>query len=486
MIKLRKILIISVLPLLWMLFGCTNSSQDSASQNTLENSISDHKLDEILKRGKLVAITNNTPTNYFIYKGKPMGYQYELLRDFTKYLGVKLEIKMVNNISDAIDSLKNHKADILAMGLTIVSDRKKNIDFTLPITQTYQILIQRIPEDQLNSRPSSIEKHLIRDVTDLAHKTVYVEEGSSYVTRLKNLQNEIGEPINIRTYSGNITVDSIMSLVSSGEIDYAVSEDYTAKFFLKYHPNLDIKTPVSLTQNLAWAVPKNSTTLLDTCNSWIEKNKNSRRWAVLYDKYFKYTSSMNKKTNSEYTMSNGTISPYDDLIKKYAGKIGWNWMLLAAQISVESGFKKDNTSWTGAEGLMQILPSTAAHLSKDSTNLNLPEKNIAIGTKYNKLLQEYWEEAGADSLEAIKFALASYNIGRGHVYDAQRLAEKYNLDPLIWENNVALMMKNLSKPEYYRDPVVRNGYCRGIEAYTYVDKIFHLYQNYRNFDPEKN
>ena len=195
---------------------------------------------------------------------------------------------------------------------------------------------------------------------------------------------------------------------------------------------------------------------------------------------------MNKKTNSEYTMSNGTISPYDDLIKKYAGKIGWNWMLLAAQISVESGFKKDNTSWTGAEGLMQILPSTAAHLSKDWTNLNLPEKNIAIGTKYNKLLQEYWEEAGADSLEAIKFALASYNIGRGHVYDAQRLAEKYNLDPLIWENNVALMMKNLSKPEYYRDPVVRNGYCRGIEAYTYVDKIFHLYQNYRNFDPEKN
>jgi membrane-bound lytic murein transglycosylase F len=440
------------------------------------------ELDSIIKKGKLIAITNNTPTSYFIYKGKPMGYQYQLLRDFTKHLGVDLEIKIIPSIPDALDSLKLLKADIVASGLTILGDRKQHVDFSIPITQTHQVLIQKIPEDLLSKSKSLMEKRLLRDVTQLAGKEVYVEEGSSYIDRLHNLQDEIGDSINIITYSGEIGIDSIMKMVSTGQIDYAISDQYTSNFFLRYYSNLDIETSVSLNQNIAWAVPKNSNSLMDTINSWIIQNRNTTKWVYVYNTYFKHNRSMNQKVNSGYNLDNGKISPYDKIIKIHADKISWDWKLIAAQISVESGFKPSKKSWAGASGLMQIMPATANGLNPQHTDIYSPNQNIAMGVKLDGILFDYWKEKIPDSIQSIKFTLASYNIGKGHVFDAQRLAEKYELNPQIWDNNVELMIKKLSSKNYYRDTVVRYGYCRGSEAYNYVKRIFFLYQNYQNFE----
>jgi len=482
---ISKLRFFSVIIFTLSLFACDfgNAKKDSEKESEIvKEEVIGINVDDIIKRGKLVAITNNTPTSYFIYKGRPMGYQYDLLKDFAKSLGVELEIKIVASIPDAIDSLRMHKADIVASGLTILGDRKTEIDFTLPIIKTHQILIQRKPEDHLSLSPSLLEKRLLRDVTELAGKDVYVEEGSSYYERIISLQNEIGDSINIHTYSGDIDMDSVMNLVSSGQIDYVISEKYTTGFFLRYYPNLDIETPVSFNQNIAWATPKNSPTLIDTINNWIEKNKNTTKWAYVYNMYFKHNRNMNKRVNSEFTMENGVISKYDKLIKVNADKIEWDWLLVAAQISVESGFNPQNQSWAGAKGLMQIMPATAGSLRGDSSNLQNPAHNIALGVKYDGILHKYWMETIPDSIQAIKFSLASYNIGKGHIYDAQRLAEKYDYDPKIWDGNVEIMIKKLSKSTYYRDSVVRHGYCRGIEAYNYVNRIFTLYQNYQNFE----
>lgn len=467
-----------------VVFSCAENTPDT-SDATLQiqiDSIPGINLDTILKRGKLIAITNNSPTSYFIYRGRPMGYQYDLLQDFAKSIGVELEIKIVSSIPDAIDSLHNRKADILASGLTVLGDRKKDLDFTIPIVQTHQILIQRKPDNYRKLNKTQIEKLLLRDVTTLAGKTVYVEEGSSYYDRLIHLQEEIGDSIHIVPYTGKVDMDSLMSMVSNGEIEYAICEEYTAKFFHRYYANLDIQTPISLNQNIAWAIPKNSQSLMDTINYWIAKNKNTTRWAVVYNKYFKYNHKMNERVESDYTMSNGKISPYDKIIKNEAAKINWDWKLVAAQVSVESGFKTNRRSWAGAEGLMQIMPATAKSLNPHHTNIHDPRQNIAMGVKFDGILFNYWTQSIPDSIQAVKFSLASYNIGKGHVYDAQRLAEKYDLDPNIWDDNVALMIKKLSKSDYYRDPVVRYGYCRGMEAYNYVNRIFTLYQNYQNFD----
>ena len=466
------------------LFSCsggeTNQSDEEVLNLQATDSVVGIDVNEIIQRGKLIAITNNTPTSYFIYRGRPMGYQYDLLKRFADFLNVELEIKIVASIPDAIDSLKQHKADIVASGLTVLGDRKVDIDFSIPIIKTHQILVQRIPNDLLSSSPSLLEKRLLRDVTELAGKDVYVEEGSSYYNRLLNLQEEIGDSIHIHTYSGNIDIDSILNAVSTGKVDYVISEDYTTRFFMRYYDNLDISTPVSFNQNIAWAAPKNSESLIDTINHWINKHKRSTTWAILYNQYFKYSKKMSSKVNSEFTMENGVISKYDKIIKTNADKIGWNWMLVAAQISVESGFKPNNHSWAGAQGLMQLMPATAHGLG--GGNLDSPSRNIALGVKYDGILFEFWKDKVPDSLQAIKFALASYNIGKGHILDARRLAKQYGLDPEVWDDNVEVMIKNLSRSKYYRDPVVKYGYCRGQEAFNYVKRIFYLYDNYKNFE----
>jgi membrane-bound lytic murein transglycosylase F len=448
----------------------------------MEQKVVGIELDSIIKRGKLIAITNNSPTSYFIYKGRPMGYQHDLLARFAKEIGVQLEIKIVSSIPDAMDSLVHKKADILASGLTILGDRRQYLDFTLPITQTHQVLIQKKPEGHTSLNKRTLENRLLRDVTQLAGQEVYVEEGSSYYDRILSLQNEIGDTINIHRYSADLDMDSLMFLISSGEIKYAITEEYTAKFFLRYYPDLDIKTPISFNQNIAWATPKNSIALIDTINHWIEENQHTTTWAVIYNKYFKFNKNMNTRAYSGYNLDHGKISPYDNLIKVNAEKIGWDWRLIAAQISVESGFIPSKISWAGAQGLMQIMPITANSLNPNHTDPLSPSQNIEMGVKLDGILYTYWQQTITDSVEAIKFSLASYNIGKGHVFDAQRLAKKFGLNPLIWDGNVAVMIKKLSKSNYNRDPVVKHGYCRGLEAFNYVNRVFSLYQNYTNFE----
>ena len=477
---------IILITLLALITACQDSNNvvlesETSSQGNpmIINGVS---LDTILSRGKLIAITNNNPTSYFIYKGRPMGYQYDLLSQFCKDLNLELEIKIVPSITDGMDSIKLKKADILASGLTVLRERKELLDFTNPITQTHQVLIQMIPDDALSKSKSLLEKRLIRDLTKLAGKQVFAEEGSAFIDRLKNLQNEIGDSIEISTYSGLIGTDSIMSMISLGKIKYAVTDYYTAKFFMRYYNNLDINTPVSFEQNIAWGIPHNSSELKDTINAWIRKNENTLKWAYMYNKYFEHNKKMNKRVISGYNLENGKISPYDHIIKINADKISWDWRLIAAQISVESGFNPNNKSWAGASGLMQVMPATAARLNPNCKDLNSPSESIAMGVKLNGILYDSWLKTIPDSVQAKKFSLASYNIGKGHVFDAQRLASKHELDPKIWDKNVELMIKKLSSSHYYQDPVVKHGYCRGSEAYNYVRRIFSLYQNYQNFE----
>ena len=125
---------------------------------------------------------------------------------------------------------------------------------------------------------------------------------------------------------------------------------------------------------------------------------------------------------------------------------------------------------------MQLMPETALELGvKD---LNDPEQNIRAGSLYLKRMYDQWASI-PDSIQRIKFSMASYNCGYGHVKDGQRLARKYGKDSLSWDNGVDYFVLNLSEPEYYNDPVVNYGYARGSETFYYVKDIFERYRNYK-------
>lgn len=172
----------------------------------------------------------------------------------------------------------------------------------------------------------------------------------------------------------------------------------------------------------------------------------------------------------------GIISRYDGLFMTYCMPIRWDWRLMAAQCYQESTFDANARSWAGACGLMQIMPSTAAHLGLPMESIHDPESNIAAAAKYLGELELKFRDI-RDRNEKFNFALASYNGGYFHIRDAMALARKNGKDPHRWAE-VSKYVLLLSNSQYYRDPVVKYGYMRGYETVDYVARIRQRWQSY--------
>jgi membrane-bound lytic murein transglycosylase F len=127
---------------------------------------------------------------------------------------------------------------------------------------------------------------------------------------------------------------------------------------------------------------------------------------------------------------------------------------------------------------MQLMPVTAKSygITHDST----PEDQIRAGASFIQWLDDRFKEQIPDPDERIKFVLASYNIGLGHIQDARRLAEEYGDDPNIWYGSVEKWLLKKAEPEYYTDRVVRHGFVRGLETYNFVRDIMGRYEDYKN------
>ncbi len=240
--------------------------------------------DIIKEKGKIVVLTDFNSTSYFIYRGQPMGYQYEMLQEMADYLGLQLEVIVSNDLNHSFNKLENGDVDLIAANLTITKQRKKIMDFTVPHSITRQVLVQRKPVKWEILDKKTIESSLVRDQLDLAGKTVYVQANSSHALRLRNLSDEIGEKINI--VETDEEVEHLISLVANGEIDYTVGDENVAQVNQYYYQNIDVETPLSFNQNLAWAVRKNSGKLLKEINDWLAYFKESIEYKHIYAKYY--------------------------------------------------------------------------------------------------------------------------------------------------------------------------------------------------------
>jgi len=437
-------------------------------------------LDSIRVRGKLIAVAAVNSTDYFIYKGEPMGFTYELLRSFTDHLGIDLEIITENQLDEAFSDLNSGKADLMAIGLTVNSTRKQEVSFTEPIEETRQVLVQRKPHNWRSLTADNLNRKLLRNQLDLAGKIIYVQKGSSHVARLRTLSEEIGDSISVVEVP--FDAEQLVRNVADGEIDYTVCDENVAKVIATYYHDIDVSTPVSFPQNIAWAVRKNySDKLLKELDDWISSYRKTKAYAFLYAKYFRNSRMSRMVKNDYYSLATGRLSHYDDIIKKYSARINWDWRLLASLVCQESHFNPTVKSGAGAYGLMQIMPVTAREFGIDVKAS--PEKNIEAGIKYLQYLNSVFEPKIPDESERLNFILASYNAGPGHVIDAMNLAEKNGMDPHKWFGSVAVWMLRISDPENINDPVVRNGYFRGTETVAFVTEVIDRYQHYSNLLP---
>ena len=152
---------------------------------------------------------------------------------------------------------------------------------------------------------------------------------------------------------------------------------------------------------------------------------------------------------------------------------------MVAQAFQESGFDPDAESWVGARGLFQVLPSTALELGFE--DLYDPATGIHAGIKYLNLMIERLD-ARVPLKHRLRFALAAYNAGWGHLEDARRLAEEKGWDRNKWFGHTERAMLLLREPEYYTRS--RHGYVRGFEPVNYVSEIQNRYEHYVTLVPQ--
>lgn len=407
-----------------------------------------------------------------------MGYEYELLQQLAKQLKVKLKIKVTTGVERAIEQLNAGEGDILAFPLTINKPRKEWITFSRPLFNTYQVLVQRKPGNWQKLSQEQIRARVIHSPSQLGEKEVYVIKGTSHEMRIRNLAEEIGSDIIIKEDTLVSESESLIRKVALGEIDYTIADHTMAQVNAAYYPNLDVKTVLSISQQIAWGVRKNSPDLLKAIDQWLTEIKRGPIFMVIYNRYFKSPRTSLIRMKSDYfSYGSNRLSPYDSLIKNGALKLGWDWRLLAAVVYQESKFIPTGESWAGARGLMQLMPETAKRFG--AKNLYDPQQSIKAGVGYLKYLDKFWNKSVPDSIERLKFVLASYNAGLSHIIDAKKLTKKYDHDPSRWDGNVQKYLLKKTDPKFYRDPLVSAGYCKCEEPVNYIRDVLYRYEEYQ-------
>lgn len=435
-------------------------------KNNLPHSVFDFP--EMLEKGEINALTLSGSMTYFIYKGEEMGYEYELLTDFAESNNLKINLKVAENETKLQEMLESGEGDLIACNVPVTIEGKSILKYCGREVVNEQVLIQR------SNRGDTI----LKDVTDLIGKEVWVIHDSKYHNRLINLNNELGGGIHIRVMEQDtVSVEDLIAMVSSGKISYTLSDSDLAKLNKTYYPNINISLKVSHSQRSSWAVRKDTPELASALSIWFGENQNTPRYRRIIKRYFE----MSKLPGDAPAplLAPNRICEFDSLFRQYATKINWDWRLLASIAYQESRFYTDRVSWAGATGLMGLMPRTAEAFGVSEDELNDPEASIRGATALLKRLNSSFRDI-EDQNERIKFILAAYNAGAGHINDAQALTEKYGKDPHVWNENVEEYIKLKKLPEYYNDPVCKQGYFRATETLNYVEYVierWHYYQS---------
>jgi len=407
-------------------------------------------LERIREKGEITVLTRNNGHCYYNYQDKPMGFEYDLAKAFADHLGVELEVR-TTDWQDLFVDLRSGKGDFIAASLTVTPARRKLADFS----DGYLTVQQRVIVHQSNYNLDEME--------DLNGKTVYVRRGTSYEERLRELR-ERGMDIKVRLHD-EVPTEEFIRMVAEKEILVTVADSNIALLNRRYYPEVKVGFPLEEPQVLGWAVRKENTSLKKAINGFFEKIVEDGTYAKIHDKYYGNVEIYDYVDLRKYHRRIKTRLPaYRGSIQKEASKHGFDWRLIAAMVYQESHFDPDAISHTGVRGIMQLTEVTAKEMGVDDRRE--PSAAISGGVRYLKKLHKRFEKAQEPDRTLI--ALASYNVGYGHVRDAQKLAAEMGMNPGSW-SALQQVLPLLRYPKYYKR--TEHGYCRGTEPVRYVKRI---------------
>lgn len=427
-------------------------------------------LPQLHVNGELRVITLYGPSSYFIYRDKEMGYEYEICSLLANDLGLHVKMIVAPNRLAMYQMLKNGIGDVIAYNMPVKQENKTDFDYCGRVFLSKQVIVQR----------RNSENPIIQRVTDLNGKTIVVHENSAYLDRLQNLNEEIGGEIDIETIpEDSLSEEELIAMVAKGNIDYTVSDNNIAAYNTTFYPNIHSGLNISFPQRSSWAVRKSSVKLAQAIDLWFKENIETKRYREIRHKYFEEEKrNYSQKRFNQLPIKKGQISIYDELFKYHAEKIGWDWRLLASIAYQESEFQHRATNWTGATGLMQIMPKTGKAMGVSKDSLFVPYYSILAASRLLKHYERKLKDI-KNPEEKLKITLAAYNCGIGHIFDARELTRKYGGNPSHWEGQVEKYVLLKSRSEYYEDPVCKQGYLRGGETVAFVAEVWERYQFYQ-------
>ena len=412
-------------------------------------------VDRIQKTGVLRLITNNSINSYHYYNGKPTGFEYDLAKAFADFLNVDLNV-VTPGWNNIFSYLEEEKGDLIAAGLAITRERLEKVNFSIP----YMTIQQHIIHHNLVFGPKNIQ--------DLTFRTIHVRRGTSYHSRLEEIKQS-GIELSYVLYD-NIPTEEFIRQIHDREIKFTVADNHIAYLNQRYYPDIRIGIPLQEKESLAWAVRKNDTQMLEQINKFFLFANETGLLSKLSEKYYAGVQPSDPFDLKKFHKRVKTRLPkFKQMIIEESDKFGLDWKLIAAVVYQESHFNPKAKSFTNVRGLMQVTTRTAEEMGID--NRLKPDQSIRAGIRYLNKMKIKFEHL-EDEYEQMLFALASYNVGYGHVLDAIRLTAEMGLDETKWQH-VKNTLPLLSKSKYYKK--TKYGYARGWEPVQYVERILTYY-----------
>ncbi len=418
---------------------------------------SDH-LQEIRDSGVLHVLMRNSPTTYFEDRTGPSGFEYELAERFARHLGVQLQIETQPSIDGIYENLQRGRADMAAAGLAITPKRRQEVTFGPGYLDVEPLVLTRA------------DGPLPANLTELRTARVHVLSGGSAAEYLQTSRDTM--PDLQWQESRDLETIDLLEQLDNREIDATVIDSNEFAANKAFYRDVRVAFKLGASTQLAWAFAKDprNQELIDEVEKFFAQMKASGELAQLIERY--YASSADNDHYDAATFTNNlqeTLPKYQDMIMQVAEDFDMDWRLLAAVSYAESEWKPTATSPTGVRGMMMLTNATAKEVGV--TNRVDPLQSLRGGTRYLKGLLQDLPKSITDE-DRIWFALASYNIGYGHVEDARVIAERLGKDPNKWAD-VKETLPLLQKSQYHEK--TKNGYARGRESVRYVQNIRYYY-----------
>ncbi|MDN3698892.1 membrane-bound lytic murein transglycosylase MltF [Vibrio cortegadensis] len=436
------------------------------------------ELEKIRERGVLRVGTLNNQLSYYIGPDGPTGLDYELARVFADQLGVQLEMKPAYRISNLFPALKSGEIDMIAAGLSQSPERLSQFRAGPAYYYVSQQMVYKKGQwrprnlKQLVNKQVKLKQQILEDgdtTSPESTPSLVIVKDSHFVQTLADIKAK--QPDLEYTVDTNADVNDLLKQVSEGSIPFTMADSVELSLSQRLYPDLALAFELTEDQPISWYMRRSDDeSLYALLIEFFGNLKQSGELASLEEKYLGHIGSFDYVDTRAFIRAlDAKLPKWSPLFQQYS--LEFDWRLIAALSYQESHWNPKAKSPTGVRGMMMLTLPTAK--SVGVTNRLDPEESVRGGVEYLRRIVDRVPDSIADH-EKIWFALASYNVGYGHMMDARRLTKRQGGDPNAWAD-VKDSLPLLRQQKYFS--TTRYGYARGDEARNYVENIRRYYQS---------